>query len=94
MSARSEKAHYLNESTNSFSSKEDTKNAFVDTTRENENLNKLDSDLLEYMNDFKLFTDRDVNEWFKTLCFNTAEIKQYMNWLESKGEKLLFPQHL
>lgn len=48
-------------------------------------MSQIDSDLLEYMTEFKLFTDGFVTNWFKTFSFNTAEIREYLAWLENKG---------
>ena len=52
----------------------------------NTHLSQVDSDLLDYMTDFKLFNDSFVSDWFKTFSFNVAEIREYLNWLENKGQ--------
>lgn len=48
-------------------------------------MTKIDSDLLDYMSQFKLFSDGFVSDWFKTFSFSTSEVREYMNWLEDKG---------
>lgn len=52
----------------------------------NTHLSQIDSDLLDYMTDFKLFNDGFVTDWFKTFSFNVAEIREYLTWLENKGQ--------
>lgn len=72
-----EKKENLKNSENQLQSEADTQ------------MSQIDADLLEYMTEFKLFTDGFVSEWFKTLSFSTAEIQEYLGWLENKGEFLL-----
>lgn len=54
------------------------------------NMLQTDIDLLEYMIEFKLFTDSCVSDWFKTMSFDTSDIKQYMCWLDNKEYKKIW----
>lgn len=51
-------------------------------------MTKIDSDLMDYMSQFKLFSDGFVSEWFKTFSFSTSEVREYVNWLEDKGTEI------
>lgn len=83
-----EKTGQLNENINSFASKDDIDSTPPDGETDKDAVDlQLDSDLLDYMTDFKLFTDCKVSDWFKILSTNVSETKQYMSWLENKGEK-------
>lgn len=67
--------------------KEDEKNVPSEIETQ---LSQCDLDLSEYMNEFKFFTDDFIFNWFKSLTFNTAEIQEYLNWLQNKGIQWAF----
>lgn len=60
----------------------------INTEKGDNQMTKIDSDLLDYMSQFKLFSDGFVSEWFKTFSFSTSEVREYVNWLEDKGMRL------
>lgn len=60
-------------------------NLTVDEVSENEKFSSVSSDSTVTSSDSSISFEKPVSDWCRTLSFNSNDIKQYMNWLESRG---------